>query len=219
MKMSLRIQGLLLLAFWVVVNFAIADIHTTSVANSEKQRLSALSPYKRHVLIIYSFHDTLPWQAKLRDSLFAELNKLPPDQRPELFEERFEAHRLSPIVSNSVFLSLLQAKYGNVKLDLIISENDWAYEFIKIHKEFFPDVPKQSLTLVAGNEQDALLIREDCYAAVETALQVLPDSRRVVVISDKSPFKEPCADAIKARQPYLTQKNVALDIWDDFTFE
>ncbi len=176
---------------------------------------------KRHVLVIYSYHDTLPWQANIREALFARLQTVPAEQRPELFEERFEAHRLSPIVSNAKFLALLEAKYSKVKLDLIVTENDYAFDFIKKYPNFFPSVKRQSITLTQGRDDEALVVRENASAAVDMILTVLPTTKRIVAVIENTAYNYNDATllALKTAQASLSAKNIQLDIWDDFSFE
>jgi diguanylate cyclase (GGDEF)-like protein/PAS domain S-box-containing protein len=180
-----------------------------------------LKPEKRRVLVIYSFHDTLPWQAKIREALFARLNSIPAAQRPELFEERFEAHRLSPLVSNEKFLALLEAKYSNIKLDLLITENDYAFDFIKNTPNFLPNVKRQSITLTRGRDDEALVVSERADLAVDTILKVLPNTKRIVSVIENSAYNynNVTHDTLKTAQAALATKNIQLDIWDNFSYE
>ena len=180
---------------------------------------SAFPAEKRRILMIYSYHDTLPWQAKIREALFARLNEIPEQQRPELFEERFEAHRLSPIISNITFLKLVEAKYSKVKLDLLVTVNDYAYDFIRQYPEVFPGVKRQSLNVSEEGGSNVFVAGENGAAAVNTIVQVLPDTKRIIVISgyDKSYSDKLMADVEIARAS-LAGKNIAVEIWDDFSF-
>ena len=92
------LRFILLLGCLILYPITTADIAPSSIQATDT--LPAVVLPKRHVLVIYSYHDTLPWQAKIREALFARLQTVPIEQRPELFEERFEAHRLSPLISN-----------------------------------------------------------------------------------------------------------------------
>jgi len=173
---------------------------------------------KRRVLVIYSYHDTLPWQAKLREGLFARLDTVPFEQQPELFEERFEAHRLSQLTSNANFLALLEAKYSKVKLDLIVTENDYAFDFIKNKPDFFPTVKRQSITLTQGRDDEALVIGEDPVTAVNTILKVLPTTKRIVVIVGNDFYYQNSVALVKTAQTSLAANNIQFDIWDNFSF-
>lgn len=175
---------------------------------------------KRRVLVIYSFHDTLPWQAKIRDALFAQLNAISPEQRPELFEERFEAHRLSPLISNEKFLALLEAKYSNTKLDLLITENDYAFDFIENTPSFLPNVKRQSITMTKGRDGESLVIGERADLAIEMMLKVLPNTKRIVTVIENSAYNynNVTHDILTKAQVALSAKNIQLDIWDSFSF-
>ncbi len=176
---------------------------------------------KRRVLVIYSFHDTLPWQAKIREALFAQLNAIPSAQRPELFEERFEAHRLTPLISNEKFLALLEAKYKNIKLDLLITENDYAFDFIKSKPDFLPNVKRQAITLTRGRDDEALIVKESADLAIDAILKVLPNTKRIVCVIENSAYNynNVTHDILKNVQAELIVKNIQLDIWDNFSYE
>ncbi|MDP2902947.1 MAG: EAL domain-containing protein [Methylovulum sp.] len=182
--------------------------------------LPAAPQPKRRVLVIYSYHDTLPWQAKLREALSARLQSVPIEQRPELFEERIEGHRLSNIFSYENFLKLLEAKYSNVKLDLIVTENDYAYTLIEKYPNFFHDVKRLSLTVTQGRDDEALVAHEDGIEAINTVLHVFPSIKRVVAIQTNNDiYGGSLLAQLKIAQASLLAKNIRLDIWDDFSFE
>lgn len=193
---------------------------STTVAETNALPVAPLA--KRRVLVIYSYHDTLPWQVKLRAALFAHLDALPPDQRPELFEERLEMHRITPILFNEKFLSLLEAKFDNVKLDLLITDNDQAFNYIKQYPNFLPNVKRQAITLTHGQDNEALVARISVSKAIESLLQVLPNTKRVIVIVEPSIHVESySADVLaqlKSLHAALLAKNIQLDIWDNFSF-
>lgn len=173
----------------------------------------------RKVLILYSYHDTLPWQAKLREALFTELKKTPQSQNLELFEERFEAHRLSTITSNDAFLKLLETKYRNVKLDLIVAENDFAFEFLSKYPDVFPGVKRQFISYSLGqNTANVLLISPNITTALNTILQVLPNTRRIIAIIGRGEFNDTEKQQLEQNIAPLSVKQVQLEIWDDFSF-
>jgi signal transduction histidine kinase/DNA-binding NarL/FixJ family response regulator/HPt (histidine-containing phosphotransfer) domain-containing protein len=173
----------------------------------------------RKVLVIYSYHDTLPWQAKIRDALFSELNSIPAEQRPELFEERFEAHRLSIITSDDAFLKLLAAKYQNVKLDLIVTENDFSYKFLNKYPNAFPNVKRQFITYtLAENKSNVLLVQQNVATALNTLLQVLPHTKRIIVIMESSEISESEKNQVQQNIAPLLAKQIRLELWNNFSF-
>lgn len=184
----------------------------------DKAITSAPQP-KRKVLIIYSYHDTLPWQTKLRDALFARIQSAPTEQRPELFEERFEAHRLSIITSNENFLKLLEAKYRNVKFDLLVTDNDYAFSFIRQYPHFLSSVKRVSVTLTQGSDDEAVVLRENGVAAVETIAQVLPDVQRIIVVGGGDAYYRLILEQVKQAREKLAPRHINLELWDDFSFE
>jgi signal transduction histidine kinase/CheY-like chemotaxis protein/HPt (histidine-containing phosphotransfer) domain-containing protein len=171
----------------------------------------------RKVLILYSYHDTLPWQATLRSALFARLEQVPFTKRPELFEERFEAQRLSFNVSDSKFLALLEAKYSEIKFDLIVTEDDYVFEFLNRYPNVFPGVKRQFITLSVGEEKGALMAGEDCVEPLNTILQVLPTVRRVIVVSEFSKFGYIVFENCNTAKSKLSRP-LELENWDNFSF-
>jgi diguanylate cyclase (GGDEF)-like protein len=212
------LRFILLLGCLILYPITTADIAPSSIQATDT--LPAVVLPKRHVLVIYSYHDTLPWQAKIREALFARLQTVPIEQRPELFEERFEAHRLSPLISNTNFLALLDAKYSKVKLDLIVTENDYAFDFIKGYPDFFKGVKRQSITLTRGRDDEALVVRENVSVAVDMILKVLPNTKRIVAVVESAAnnYNEVTLTALKNAKVALLAKNIELDIWDNFSF-
>lgn len=175
---------------------------------------------KNKVLVIYSYHDTLPWQAKVRESLFNRLNNSQVNQRPEIFEERFEAHRLSDISSSETFLALLQTKYKNVKFDLIVTENDYAADFIALHPDFFAGVRRVTVSMNSDNDGEVFAAREDPKAAIETILRVMPNTQRIIAIAEKNDKNYNNIEYIgfKSTRLELAKKHITLDVWSDFNF-
>ena len=219
--MHLIFYLVLLLGCLAPCPIATADVLPLPSSQTEiADLLPVAPPPKRRVLVIYSYHDTLPWQAKLREALFARLQSVPAEQRPELFEERIEGHRLSNIISYTKLLELLEAKYSNVKLDLIVTENDYAYDLFEKYPNFFPGVKRQSLTLTQGRYDKVLVAHENGTEAVNTILHIFPNTKRVVAImGNKDPYAGGLWAQLKTIQPALSAKNIQLDIWDDFSFE
>lgn len=211
----------LLLGYLMLCPIATAAVSVHPGTQTGTAELSPVAPLpKRRVLVIYSYHDTLPWQAKLREALFARLQSVPIEQQPELFEERIEGHRLSNIISYEKLLELLEAKYSNVKLDLIVTENDYAYYLFEKYPSFFPGVKRQSLTLTQGRDDETLVAREDGIKAVNTILHVFPSTKRIVaILSNNDPYAGSIFTQLKTAQSALSAKNIQLDIWNDFSFE
>jgi diguanylate cyclase (GGDEF)-like protein len=211
---------ILLFGCLALYSITVDDVSITSSSQTTADVLPATPLPKQRILVIYSYHDTLPWQAKIRDALFARLQTVPIEQRPELFEERFEAHRLSTIASDPTFLALLEAKYHNVRLDLIVTVDDYAFDFVKEHPNFFPHVKRQYLSLTQGNDNEALVARETPALAVNTLLQVLPKTKHIVAVVENQRYRYDSSNVelYKVVRPLLLAKRIQLDIWDNLSF-
>ncbi|HEY8272578.1 MAG TPA: PAS domain-containing protein [Pseudobdellovibrionaceae bacterium] len=207
---------LLIMKMMILSSFMIRMTWALPVAPSPKQR----------VLVIYSYHDTQPWQANIKEALFARLNAAPPEQRPELFEERLDSYRLTAVFDKK-FLALLEAKYRDVKLDLVIAENDYAYDFISKNPDFLPNVKRLLIPLTKGKpEEETLTAHENATRGLNTALQVLPNTERIVVILERfdhsghvfASYNTKVWEQFKSSQAPLLAKNIQLDIWENFSF-
>ena len=82
----------------------------------------AASPSRPKVLIIYSWHDELPWQAGVRAGLHQRLQQAPEAERAEIYEESIDAGRLKDLGFLGHFDSYLRSKYAAVSFDTVISE-------------------------------------------------------------------------------------------------
>ena len=78
---------------------------------------------RRNVLIIYSWHDLMPWQAGIRAGLQENLQQAPEANRPNLYEERVDAGRIGSAASNAALYNYLREKYALIPLDVVIAES------------------------------------------------------------------------------------------------
>jgi hypothetical protein len=178
------------------------------------------------VLVLYSYHDTQPWQANIREALFARLNSAPPEQRPELFEERLDAYRLNSSFDKN-FLALLEVKYKNIKLDLVIAENDYAFDFLSKNPNFLSNVKRLLIPLTKGRlEEETLTAHENADKGIDTVLQVLPETKQIIIILNRfdhsahifSSYNTKVWQQFKNNQAALLARNIQMEFWEDFSF-
>jgi signal transduction histidine kinase/CheY-like chemotaxis protein/HPt (histidine-containing phosphotransfer) domain-containing protein len=183
-------------------------------------------PPKKNVLVIYSYHDTQPWQSNIREALFARLKAALPEQRPELFEERLDAYRLTSVFDKN-FADLLDTKYKNIKLDLVIAENDSAYDFLNKYPNLLPNVKRLLIPLTKGTpEEEALTAHENANKALDTIRQVLPETKRIIIVLDRfdqsgqifSSYNSRVWDQLKSRQAEFLANNLQFDMWEGFSY-
>lgn len=184
----------------------------------------------RSILILYSYHNDLPWQAKIRNSIQRRLREIPIEIRPEVFEESFDALRFYNPENHKAFLKFLQEKYKNVKLDLIITESDLSYQYLQKHSDFFPDVQRQHIltdNFYDRSSVDNLLkILPDPRQAVFTIVGVMPGIRRIVVIGNENLLSQSKLNPSKGNDIYeiekliapLVAQNIQLEIFHNFSF-
>jgi hypothetical protein len=55
---------------------------------------NATPPSPRNVLILYSWHDQLPWQAGVMAGVAERLQQVPAAERPEIFEQNLDSTRI-----------------------------------------------------------------------------------------------------------------------------
>ncbi len=171
------------------------------------------------VLIIYSWHDQMPWQAGIRAGMQETLDQLPESERPEIYEERMDDGRIS--VSDEVLSLYLQKKYANVNLDLVIAEAQSAASFLLRHPDLFPQANRYSINVAKHGlmEQSHIVtISEDVTRELLTVTQLLPECERVVAVVDYSENGQRIKNGLLAAAPLLP-RGVTLEVWDNFSFD
>ncbi|MCP4579453.1 MAG: PAS domain S-box protein [Deltaproteobacteria bacterium] len=151
----------------------------------------ALSSNPKQVLVLYSYHDGIPWE-KLADkglrAAFASMAKAP----VALNIEYMDLLRYTDENYIAKIKELYRLKYANKKFDLIISMDAEATTFLIDHGEdLFFGVP----IVFASDDQDFLhkealppkitgIFRgEDYGRALDLAIKLQPDTRNIYVIS------------------------------------
>ncbi|MBU1139556.1 MAG: PAS domain S-box protein, partial [Proteobacteria bacterium] len=180
----------------------------------------------RHVLVLYSYHDGVPWEKLADKSLratFASMAKEP----VQLSVEYMDLIRYKDEKYLSKIKELYHLKYGDKQLDLIISMDAEAITFLTTHgKDLFPGIP----TIFASDEQDFLhkaaqqpnitgIFRgEDYSRTLDLAVNLLPDTRHVYVLSGSSLTDRLVAKKVREElQRY--EDRLEILYWDDFVLE
>ena len=171
-------------------------------------------PATRHVLFIDSYQSGYPWSDDILKALHERLNDLP--YQVELWAEYLDARRFGGETWDAEFTRLLEVKYGNRHLDLIVSSDDPALEFLlKHHDALFHGVP----VVFCGVNDDGLASRapRDLYTGVRElfavdgmvslATTLRPATREFVVVTDASTTSAAAGDEYRqlaARRHDLT---------------
>lgn len=181
---------------------------------------------KRKVLIIHSYTSEYPWVRKLREGIFEEMNQLPMEQRPEIYEEQLDAARLGKAaISNHVAEHMTQ-KYASVAFDAVFTELQDAAIFLLERPRLFPGVPRyyfdftaQSLPADRPSVGTFVTLPSDWEITLQTILDVLPQTRRIVIIGDKwTEHPQSRIQAIKSIADRFAGK-VELEYWEDIVFD
>ncbi len=149
----------------------------------------------KRVLILYSFEwEQTAAAAALQESLHASLKSRVPN-RIEFYSEYLDLTRFSDPGHVDNMVKSLRLRIAPKKLDLILAVGDTALNFVLSNeRDLFPGTPIVSLfgqEFKLGPEQRALTTgvqsRIDTTGTLDLALQLQPDTQRVVVVTGDSP--------------------------------
>ena len=144
------------------------------------------------VFILNSYHRGYDWSDRIMETIRSEFDKS--GLSVELYIEYMDGHRYAVEQTYAFTRQLLEAKYRDIRFDVVVSSDDMALYFIRDHRDLlFPGVPvvfcgvqdAQNIELV---EQDKLITgvfeRYDYESTVEIALKLHPSTRRITLISE-----------------------------------
>jgi diguanylate cyclase (GGDEF)-like protein len=213
-----------LAALWLALGCPVSAAPDPAQPVADASALAAASgaSAKRRVLVIYSRHDQAPWQAGVLSGLRARLASAGEDMKPILFEERMDALRFTDPASQSAFLALLTQRYANVALDLVVAESQDAFEFLIRNPGLFPGAERYLVGNVGRSGQPqagtVVSVEEDIPGATEAVLKVLPHTRKVVVVVDRTPYGQAIAAKLRRTGSALSVQT-ALEVWNDFSYD
>ncbi|MCK9295855.1 MAG: PAS domain S-box protein [Desulfobulbaceae bacterium] len=183
-------------------------------------------PKPRKVLVLYSYHNGMPWE-RLADQALRLAFDAATAARVELNVEYLDLIRYPDKDYVNSLTDLLRHKYADSQLDLIIAMDAEAITFLIDHgANLFADVP----VIFASDEQKYLqnaarwhnmtgIYRgEDYVRTFKLALELLPDTRHVFVISGSALTDRLAAD--QAREALQTfQQCYDIRFWDNLTID
>ena len=171
------------------------------------------------VLVIWSYHETLPWQRRVHDGMEQRLIDLSAEVRPILFEESLDAIRLDYKQDPTWFYDYLRSKYDGVQFDLVITESGPAAELLSSNTNLFSGAQRyfvNSDKIFDTKLGIQLAVEEDFEKHLKVALDLQPNARRLVVIGNLYPDR--VMQARKVWEKYFKNR-VTLETWtDDFNF-
>jgi signal transduction histidine kinase len=201
--------------FWIALCFILIAGNETSFADETKR-----------VMLLHSFGpDVKPWSDYAR-AIRNELNRQSP--RPlNIYEHSLVTARSSDENPEIPFVQYLRALYAESQPDLIVSIGAPAAAFVQRHRhELFPTVP-MLLTIVDQSrvrysnltDNDAVVaVSIDYLSAFRNIVQVLPDTKSVIVVVGSSPIEKYWKKEIGRQVAPLTGR-INLQWTDDLSFE
>jgi signal transduction histidine kinase len=187
---------------------------------------SAAADEPKRVVLLHSFgRDFKPWSEYAR-SIRSELGRQSPWQL-DITDHSLVTARSSDEEPEAPFVAYLRALFAKQAPDLIVSVGAPAAAFVQRHRsQLFPDTP---MVLTAVDERrvqfsrlsatDAVVpVRIDYLGAIENILQVLPDTKNVMVVVGTSPVEQFWKGEIGNAVKPLTSR-VSFTWTDNWSFE
>lgn len=172
-----------------------------------------------NVLILWSYNDQLPWQSRVRLGLSQRLEAQKNQFAPALYEERLDAARLDSTDVDAYWADDLRRKYDGVRFDSIVTESGPAAVFLSRHPNLFPGAKRFIIDSEEEVEQRAgehVAAEEDFVRQMRVILEVLPQTRRLVVVGNLLPSRVERAHKVWNEN---FKDRVTFEAWtDDFSF-
>ena len=185
-----------------------------------------LAAENKRVMLLHSFgQDFKPWSEYAKD-IRAEL-KLQSPWPLDIIENSLVTARFSDENPDAPFVEYLSALFAKHPLDLIVSIGAPAADFVQRHRRrLFPATPMVLTAVDQRRVQYSNLTGDDAAVAVninylsafENILQVLPDTKDVIVVVGTSPIEKFWNDAIGKQAEPLTNR-IKLSWTDELPFE
>ena len=143
--------------------------------------------------MLHSYHQGLGWTDRITEGIKSALHDT--DQEIELYFEYMDTKRIYDDQHFQNLRELYRHKYRTRRFDVIISSDDYAFNFLLAHhQELFPDTP---IVFCGVNDfKDSMLVGHDLITGVvewfdiktsiDIALQLHPHTKEVFVIVDKT---------------------------------
>jgi PAS domain S-box-containing protein len=151
-------------------------------------------PEPKRILVIYSYHEGLPWERLIDNSLRATLASKATGPI-ELNVEHADRIRHPGDVYLQNFVDLLRHKYSHSNLDVVIGIDDEATDILlRYGEELFPGVPTvfvtaERKTLLRDSlkpNMTSLLWGADIKGSIDIIYKILPKTRQILVITGSS---------------------------------
>ena len=186
----------------------------------------ALAAEHKRVMLLHSFgQDFKPWSEYAKD-IRAELKRQSPWPL-DIIENSLVTARFSDENPEAPFVEYLSALFAKRPLDVIVSIGAPAADFVQRHRRrLFPTTPmvltavdqrRVQYSNLTGNDV-AVAVNINYLSAFENILQVLPDTKDVIVVVGSSPIEKFWKEAIGKQAAPLTNR-IKLSWTDELPFE
>ena len=186
----------------------------------------ALAAEHKRVMLLHSFgQDFKPWSEYAKD-IRAELKRQSPWPL-DIIENSLVTARFSDEDPEAPFVEYLTALFAKRPLDVIVSIGAPAADFVQRHRRrLFPTTPmvltavdqrRVQYSNLTGNDV-AVAVNINYLSAFENILQVLPDTKDVIVVVGTSPIEKFWKEAIGKQAEPLTNR-IKLSWTDELPFE
>ena len=186
----------------------------------------ALAAEHKRVMLLHSFgQDFKPWSEYAKD-IRAELKRQSPWPL-DIIENSLVTARFSDENPEAPFVEYLSALFAKRPLDVIVSIGAPAADFVQRHRRrLFPTTPmvltavdqrRVQYSNLTGNDV-AVAVNINYLSAFENILQVLPDTKDVIVVVGTSPIEKFWKEAIGKQVEPLTNR-IKLSWTDELPFE
>ena len=177
-------------------------------------------------MLLHSFgQDFKPWSEYAKD-IRAELKRKSPWPL-DIIENSLVTARFSDEDPEAPFVEYLSALFAKRPLDVIVSIGAPAADFVQRHRRrLFPTTPmvltavdqrRVQYSNLTGNDV-AVAVNINYLSAFENILQVLPDTKDVIVVVGSSPIEKFWKEAIGKQAAPLTNR-IKLSWTDELPFE
>ena len=180
----------------------------------------------KRILMLHSFgRDFKPW-SEYAKAIRAELDRQSPWPL-DIIEYSLVTARFSEEYPEAPFVEYLRALFAKHPLDLIVSVGAPAAAFVQRHRQQFFATTPMVLTAIDQRRVQysnfttsdaAVAVRINYLAAFESILQVLPDTKDVIVVVGSSPIEKFWKEAIGKEVKPLTNR-IKLSWTDELSFE
>ncbi|MBI9104011.1 MAG: hypothetical protein JEY99_16460 [Spirochaetales bacterium] len=146
------------------------------------------------ILILHSYHEGFTWTDEMNSAIQGNLKET--ITGAEFFVEYMDSKRVSPKILFPNLLSLYKTKYGDHSIDLIVSTDNNAFEFLKMYRDDifgiiplvfcgvnnFTDDQLDGFSRVTGVTEST-----DLSGTIDLILELEPETTHIAGVTDATP--------------------------------